>query len=192
MLHSIEYFHPEYIHKYPVIIFYDPHGTKMKNSTINYIKSCIKLRLIFEEIILFSLMTNPTETINTINHEKPTIHQRSIGYRFMCQFWSHTVFYHPLIKNNYDYIMRLDDDSYFLESFDYDLFRYVFENNLDYIYRALAWDIPMSRDLIILLPRYLRTYHNTCKSYCFPFQSYDAIYNNFFLTRVQFWHQPKN
>ncbi|CAF3465200.1 unnamed protein product [Rotaria sp. Silwood1] len=40
-----------------------------------------------------------------------------------------------------------------------------------------------------LLPQYLRTYHNNCKSYCFPFQSYNSIYNNCFLTRVQFWYQ---
>ncbi|CAF1122622.1 unnamed protein product [Rotaria sordida] len=188
MLHSIEYFFPQSIDKYPVIIFYDSHDNEIQSSTIDYIKSCVKLRLIFENIVLFTLMRNPIQTINIIKREIPTIYQRSIGYRFMCQFWSHTVFHHPLIKNNYDYIMRLDDDSYFLEPFDYDLFEYAYKNKLDYIYRALAWDIPMSGP-DYLLPRYLRTYHNNCKSYCFPFQSYDSIYNNFFLTRVQFWYQ---
>ena len=54
MLHSIEYFYPQSIDKYPVIIFYDPHGTDIEISTIDYIKSCIKLKLIFEKIILFS------------------------------------------------------------------------------------------------------------------------------------------
>jgi hypothetical protein len=190
MLHSIEYFFPQSINKYPVIIFYDPHDTPMQKSTIDYIKSCVKLTLIFETIVLSTLMKNPSTTIKIINNEVPTIHQRTIGYRLMCLFWSHTVFYHPLIKNNYDYIMRLDDDSYFSESFYYDLFQFVHENNLDYIYRSLAWDIPMSGP-DYLLPKILRTYHNNCKSDCFPFQLYDAIYNNFFLTRLQFWHQPK-
>jgi hypothetical protein len=72
-----------------VIIFY---GTDIQRSTL----------LIFEKIILFSLMQNPSETIEIINTQIPTIHQRPIGYRFMCQFWSHTVFHHPLIKTNYD------------------------------------------------------------------------------------------
>ncbi|CAF0898297.1 unnamed protein product [Rotaria sp. Silwood1] len=122
MLHSIEYFFPQSIDKYSIIIFYDSHGTEIRNSTLDYIKSCVKLRLIFQNIVLFTLIKNPTQTIDIINREVPTIFQRPIGS--------------------------------------------------DY-----------------LLPQYLRTYHNNCKSYCFPFQSYDSIYNNCFLTRVQFWYQ---
>ena len=190
MLHSIEHFYPQAIHKYPVVIFYDSHGTKIQISTINYIKTCVNLTLIFENIVLFNLIQNPTHTINEINLRAKATPQRPIGYRYMCQFWSHTVFHHPTIKNNYDYIMRLDDDSYLLEPLEYDLFEYANENNLDYIYRALAWDIPLAGP-DYLLPQYLRTYHNNCKSHCFPFQSYDSIYNNFFLTRIHFWHQRK-
>lgn len=190
MLHSIEYFYPESIGKYPMIIFYDPHGNEMQNFNIDYIKSCVKLKLIFQKIVLFKLIKNPTETIEKINQEKSRFHQRPINYRLMCLFWSHTVFYHPLIKNNYDYIMRLDDDSYFLEKFNFDLFQYIHENNLDYIYRAFSWDMPLAGP-DDLLPKYLNNYHKTCQSNCFPFHSYDSVYNNFFLTRLQFWYQTK-
>lgn len=188
MLHSVEYFYPQAIEKYPVVIFYDPHGAEIESFKMDYIRSCVKLKLIFQPIILLQLIQNPTETVNCIHRETPTYHQRPLGYRLMCLFWSHTVFYHPIIRTNYDYIMRLDDDSYLLERMTEDLFEYAHRKHLDYLYRALSWDIPLSGPEF-LLPKYLQTYHQTCRTFCFPFHSHQSIYNNFFLTRVQFWHQ---
>lgn len=190
MLHSIEYFYPQSINKYPVIIFYDSHGTNIRRSIIKNIKSCVKLNVTFQDITLFSLIENPSETIDTINRESSTVNQIPIGLRFASKFWSHTIFHHPLINNNYDYIMRLDDDSYFSEPLPYDLFDYAHRNNLDYIYRALILDTRMAGP-DYLLPQYLRSYYVNCISNCFPFHSYNSVYSNFFLTRVQFWHQKQ-
>jgi len=188
MLHSIEYFYPKAIGKYPVIIFYDPHGVDMRNFNQDHIKSCVKLKLIFQSIVLFNLIQNPSETINKINAEPKSYNQRTIGYRLMCLFWSHTVFHHEIIYKTYDYIMRLDDDSYLLETITDDLFEYIDRNHLDYVYRAMSWDIPLSGPEF-LLPRYLEIYQNTCRTLCLPFHSHMSIYNNFFLTRVAFWHK---
>ncbi|CAF0744924.1 unnamed protein product [Rotaria sp. Silwood1] len=44
---------------------------------------------------------------------------KPIGYCLMCQFWTYDVFYHPaIIQGNYDYLMRMDDDSYFISSYE--------------------------------------------------------------------------
>ena len=187
MLHSIEHFFPQAIDRYPVIIFYDPHGTRIRTSDIDHVRSCTRLRLIFERVILFDLISNRAETIDRISREVPSDDQRPIGYRFKCQFWSHTVFHHPAVKNNYHFIMRFDDDSSFLQPFSYDLFQYAFENRLDYVYRALEPN-DQAKGTNAFLRDQIETSRRTCKHFCFPFSSTQMLHTGFFISSLRIWY----
>ncbi|CAF1646011.1 unnamed protein product [Didymodactylos carnosus] len=83
--------------------------------------------------------------------------------------------------------MRMDDDSYFTESIKNDFFVEIHNQSLDYGFRAIVWDIKLAGSEI---PRILTSYRKQCIIDCFPFISHDAIYTNFFITRISFWHQP--
>jgi hypothetical protein len=105
---------------------------------------------------------------------------KSIGYRLMCRFWTYDVFYHPaILQNEYDYLMRMDDDSYFSDQIWEDLFLYMYKQKLDYIYRATYQE--KTPAMLPIVQRYLhkKTIDNKC------------IYNNFFVMRLKWFYESK-
>ncbi|CAF0857103.1 unnamed protein product [Adineta steineri] len=173
MIHSVIQFHSvqENFH-YPFLIFHDQGLTLSKRQ---YILSCTnytnkKINILF---ILLDYQTNAQISPNST--QRP-----SIGYRLMCRFWSYDVFYHPAIRNQqYDYLMRMDDDSYFLDKTKFDLFEYIHQQKLDYVYRSLYTDTCQA--LFSIEKKFTnRTVART-----------DCIYNNFFLIRLSWFYQSE-
>lgn len=65
----------------------------------------------------------------------------SIGYRHMCRFFAGAIFKEPLIKQ-YNYIWRLDTDSFILDPIYYNVFDKLISNNCIYGYINIQYDHP--------------------------------------------------
>jgi len=99
----------------------------------------------------------------------------------MCRFWTYDVFYHPaIVQGQYDYLMRMDDDSYFSDKISKDLFVYMENRKLDYIYRSTYFEPSPAMDPI------LKQHTNETVS------NVACIYNNFFIIRLKWFYQSKS
>lgn len=55
------------------------------------------------------------------------------------RFFSGLIFTHPALKN-FDYYLRLDDDSLFLCDIEYDLFKFMRKNHYKYAWIIYFWE----------------------------------------------------
>ena len=173
MIHSVLKFHSINSNRsYPFIIFHDHNFT---TSMRQHISSCILNSHKYAQI-LFALVDFQTsiQPSNTSPREKP------IGYRLMCRFWTYDIFHHPaIVQGRYDYVMRMDDDSYFFDEIREDLFAYMQMEELDYVYRATYMEsrVPMES----ILQRYIGDAQHDMR----------CIYNNFFIIRLKWYYESK-
>jgi hypothetical protein len=173
MIHSVTQFHSTSDgHPYPFLIFHDPSFT---SSMREQILSCV-LKNNSQINISFALIDFQTSVrpANGSRMDKP------MGYRLMCRFWTYDVFYHPaVIQGRYDYLMRMDDDSYFSDATTIDLFQYANIKNLDYIYRSRY------RESIERIEPILQRFLNSSP------QLLSCIYNNFFVIRLKWYYESE-
>tara|TARA_B000000477_G_scaffold124577_1_gene132809 strand:- start:2094 stop:3068 length:975 start_codon:yes stop_codon:yes gene_type:complete len=123
------------IYKYPIIILHEKdYDEKSKEEIKNGVRGDYKNLIKFKEID-----SSDFEIPTHIDKEKlikciecnPVPYWRNIRYRLMCYFW---------IKNfikyveNYDYVMRIDDDSIIEEKIKNDLFEII--KSKDHIYMS--------------------------------------------------------
>jgi hypothetical protein len=173
MIHSVNQFYPTsdgYV--YPFLIFHDQNFTSsMRQQILSCtLKSNKKIQISFA-LVDFQTLIQPSK-------ESPV--EKKIGYRLMCRFWTYDVFYHPaIVQGRYDYLMRMDDDSYFSSEVKKDLFLYMDSQKLDYIYRSTYWESRAPMEPI--LKRFLNetTIDNGC------------IYNNFCMIRLKWFYESK-
>ena len=169
MMNSIMRFYFQYQSvSYPFLIFHDENFTLSMREHINSSLTIIypNIRILFASVnFQTSIQPNPSSYI-----EKP------MSYRLMCRFWIHDVFYHPIIiQNQYDYLMRMDDDSSLFDSISDDLFEYMKRTRLDYFYRGKYKETDQTMNSIV--PPEYRT--DIC------------IYNNFFIIRLNWYYQSR-
>lgn len=115
---------------YPVVIGYED----LDPFTLDRIKSLIKSEVIFFKI-KFKIPDYPEEILNKIP-EKFKGHWDenaffSMGYRHMCRFFSGDIFNYDFFSN-VNYFLRLDCDSYFVDSIEYDIFDFVKTHDIIY------------------------------------------------------------
>ncbi|CAF3767872.1 unnamed protein product [Adineta steineri] len=173
MIHSIVKFHSTKNNTfYPLIIFHDINLTSVMRQ---YILSCT-IKNNTKMNISFALANFQTSS-QPANESRLA---KTIGYRIMCQFWTYDIFYHPAItEGHYDYLMRMDADSYFSDVTKKDLFVYIHRQKFDYIYRAEYWE-PIT-PMVPVLEHFL--YDTSDVSSC--------IYNNFFIIRLKWFYESK-
>ncbi|CAF2994985.1 unnamed protein product [Rotaria sp. Silwood2] len=173
MLNSLRLYFKN-IHYYTIYLFHEPTLTNEIKEQILYCSS--KLKIKFYEIY-FNI----------------TIPSNRSGYASMCQFWSYDIWFkYNYLQNQCDYVMRFDDDSYLINSTQYDLFEQFHKDQLDYAYRIIYRDNNglnfLQENLQIFLPKN-RTRRGCIQSLCTNLNGhygYDglAIYNNFFIIRL--------
>ncbi|CAF1329483.1 unnamed protein product [Adineta steineri] len=178
MLNSLQLYFKN-IHQYPIYLFHEPTLTNETKQQILYCAS--KLRINFYEIY-FNI----------------TIQSNRSGYASMCQFWSYDIWFkYNFLQNKCDYVMRFDDDSYLINSTQYDLFEYFHKNQYDYAYRSIYSDNNGLDFIQDNLRTFLPTNHtrrgcieSICTFLNGP-QGYDglAVYNNFFLMRLNLFYE---
>ncbi|CAF1164138.1 unnamed protein product [Adineta ricciae] len=173
MIHSVIKFHSTKTNLfYPIIIF---HEESLSFHLQQYIISCT-IRHNTQINISFARVDFRT----LIQPNNGSRLGKSTGYRMMCQFWTYDIFYHPaIIQGQYDYLMRMDADSYFSDRTGKDLFLYVDRQKLDYVYRA-TYSEPFT-PMEPLLQHFL--YDVTDVS--------DCIYNNFFIIRLKWFYESE-
>ncbi|CAF0942473.1 unnamed protein product [Adineta ricciae] len=173
MIHSVMHFHSIRPNtSYPFLIFHDHNFTsQMKQHIISCTTKYYKQINISFLLIDFTTSVRPTNTSQL---------DKSMGYRLMCRFWTYDVFYHPAVREGgYEYLMRMDDDSYFAGNTKEDLFVYMKRKNLDYGYRALY------SEPIKPLKRLLRQLFGKKPIII------NCIYNNFFLIRLKWYYESE-
>jgi hypothetical protein len=128
----------------------------------------------------------------------------SAGYRHMIRFF--TVGLWPIVaRQGYDYVMRLDADSYLLSPIRYNLFRFMHARGFEYGFRMAAWEDGLGTHgerFQTFVREYAMKYHITptwlldsCPETSRKLELYSrgacgspyAAYNNFFITKVSFW-----
>lgn len=67
-------------------------------------------------------------------------YQATLGYRHMCRWWAGTCFMHPVIQE-YDYILRLDSDSFILDRPEVDPIKHCADNKIYYGYLTKMEDV---------------------------------------------------
>ena len=67
--------------------------------------------------------------------------EKCLSYGGMCTFFAFDIFNY-LIEMGYDYYARLDDDSYIVTKINYNIFKYMEDNNLLYCYTMQKWEAP--------------------------------------------------
>jgi hypothetical protein len=172
MIHSVIRFHStNNNYKYPFIIFHDQNFTLTMRQQI---LSCV-LKNHTQVDISFALVDFQT----SVKPAGRSQLNKPIGYRLMCRFWTYDIFYHSaIIQGQYDYLMRMDADSYFSDATKKDLFLYMKRKELDYMYRSKYWEPSTPMDSILEL--------FSIKSRWFRL---DCIYNNFFIIRLKWYYE---
>lgn len=123
---------------------------------------------------------------------------RDLGYQSMCRLWSGRL-QHMSFLDDFDYYLRMDDDSLFLSHLQWDPFERINAQGLTYVYRRTAFDSWGIDELwSVSLP------HLDLERDNLPFasrvrrgggQSYDYFgeqpYNNFHISDLKFWRSPQ-
>ena len=137
---------------YPIVIFHQGYKEKEKRFLFQTYKNIIFQEMEFKE---------PKECNATKIEEwrKKKKHSRTYGYMSMCRYWATLIFAHPVLSN-FKNVMRLDDDSYFHNKLDVDVFTLL--NQHAYVYSLTNHDPYFSS----------RNY-----AYLFPFLYKNKVFN---------------
>ncbi len=174
---------------YPVIVFHEDFTDGLKEDIRKATRSNLQFEKIKFEIPDFLNREEIPEYIYVGEYEF------SIGYRHMCRFMSSLIFQHPAIKG-YDYLLRLDTDSFLLDKINYDIFRFMAEHNYIYGYIHIIKDEPDAVEgLWEVTKKYIED-NNIKPTFLHKFlqdgdwdRSY--YYTNFEISRIDFWRSDE-
>ena len=104
--------------EYPVIIFHEDFTREIED----YIRQDSKSEIIFQKIEFKIPDFLDKNTIPVEYQLDKDCSVFDIGYRHMCRFFSNRIFHHAALKG-FDWIWRLDTDTFILCPISYDVFR---------------------------------------------------------------------
>ena len=137
----------------------------------------------------------------------------SVGYRHMIRFFTLGI-WETIHDLGYEYVMRLDEDSYIWSPINYNIFEMMQAQQLDYVYRMASWErgngmrnmdgfhavirrFAQQRGVDVgwlsgpcAIPALAANNHTSYFSMDWCGNMY-AIYNNFFASSISFWRQSK-
>lgn len=121
-----------------IILFHEPSFDSQYRGKVRSVKNGT---IIFQEIV-FTLPDYPAEIRNKIPefYPHPTFHDHHgfpVGYRHMCDFFSGSIYDHPVLQQ-YEYYLRLDTDSFILSRVRYDMFKWMKRHKCEYAFIAPA------------------------------------------------------
>lgn len=136
-----KYFNAKY--QYPVIIFHEgDYDNEAQQDIITSIRGSCRDLISFQ-----ALDPKDFKVPACIDQQKldrclaikphPTPYWRNERYRLMCRWW---LMEFPKYVKSYDYVMRLDDDSFIEEPIKYDLFEWAQKKDLNYASNFLHID----------------------------------------------------
>ena len=120
----------------------------------------------------------------------------TMGYRHMCRFFSGMIFRQPVICK-YDWFWRLDTDSFLLEKINYDVFKFMDDNNFEYGYNRTRLDHPgVVGGLAEATKKYLDD-NNITPYFLHKYMDDNGLWyrhmygTNFEISKVSFWQQKE-
>jgi alpha 1,2-mannosyltransferase len=128
-------------YKYPVIILHEgDYDNNSKNEILLSIRGDCKDVVKFQELNKYDFKI--PEHINILKMEKcinvePVPYWRNDKYRIMCNFWVKHFFNYC---KEYDYVMRIDDDSIIEEPITEDMFQIMHDKDMNYISNIVHLD----------------------------------------------------
>tara|TARA_Y100000389_G_scaffold133285_1_gene130799 strand:+ start:3531 stop:4499 length:969 start_codon:yes stop_codon:yes gene_type:complete len=129
------------VYKYPVIILHErDYDERSKNEIKMSIRSECRNLIKFQELDSCDFVVPEHIDIDKMNkciEVAPVPYWRNKNYRIMCYFWIKHFFKYC---KDYDYVMRLDDDSIIEEKINADLFDLMEKKDLNYVSNLLHID----------------------------------------------------
>lgn len=174
---------------YPVIIFHEDFNERLMENIRKATRSKLQFEKVKFEIPSFLSREEVPEFIFVDGFEF------SIGFRHMCRFFSGLIFQHPALKD-YDYLWRLDADSFILGKIDYDLFQFMQEYNYIYGYIHILKEHPDAvKGFWDIVKKYIQE-NNIQPTFLNKF-TIDGIwdrsyyYANFEISKLDFWRSEE-
>jgi len=171
---------------YPVIIFHEDFSDNLMENIRKSTHSKLQFAKVIFEIPDFLNKEEIPEFVFVDGSEFP------IGFRHMCRFFSGLIFQQHILKD-YDYLWRLDTDSFLLDKIDYDMFQFMHENNYVYGYIHILKEEPdAAKGFWDLVQKYIK--ENNIKPTFLNKFTIDGIwdrsyyYANFEISKLDFWH----
>jgi alpha 1,2-mannosyltransferase len=128
-------------YKYPVIILHEgDYNEKVKNEIIMGVRSDYRYLVQFKQIDEddFCIPSHiDIDKMNSIIDLQVVPYWRNQKYRSMCYFWLKNFYKYT---KNYDYVMRIDDDSIIEEQIVYDLFELMRDKDFIYLSNIIHLD----------------------------------------------------
>ena len=189
------------VYKHDIIIFYDDKYPFLEEDQINIRKDRNEIKFINIPKELWCPPASSMEIIKNPDIKNWCCPNMPIGYRNMIR-WFGIHIYTFLHNLGYEWYLRLDDDSFIYSEINYDLFKFMIENNYLYGFRVYSNDnICVSNGLIEFCKMYCDNNNiglGFMSKYSYENNSYNTskynilgYYNNFHITAVSFWIQPK-
>ncbi|MFZ3060709.1 MAG: hypothetical protein WA102_13365 [Candidatus Methanoperedens sp.] len=170
---------------YPVIIFHEDFNENLMEEIRKATRSNLKFEKVEFKVPDFLKKEDIPEFIYVDGFEF------SMGYRHMCRFFSGLIYQNPALKD-YDYYWRLDTDSFLLDKVDYDVFRFMQENNYIYGHIHTGIDNPaVVSGLWNITEKYIEEY-NIQPTFLLKFTSggiwdMTVFGTNFEISKMDFW-----
>ena len=182
--------------KHDIIVFYD---SKFPFTESDIRDICKNRKEIKFQLIPDELWCPPEceEIKNNPNPKKWVDPKFPVGYRNMTR-WYGILIYKYLTDLGYEWYMRMDDDSLLHSRIEYDLFKFMYDNNYEYGFRSYCNDhISVSKGLIEFCKNYCDN-NNIRPTFLNRYGLYKTIsttskhnilgyYNNFLITKLSFW-----
>lgn len=181
-----------YLPNYPIIIFYENYDKKK----IFEIKRIIgeKTSVLFIKVD-FKKYKNKKNLEQWVKKQKSFVEGRPVGYRMMCRFFSGILQNHPTL-DNFDYYIRMDDDSFFIEPKGLDVDKLIKKYDFDYLYRSVWTDHKEKEKIWEFTKNYAKKNNLSLDGFkkLSLFNSKKefngrSAYNNFHISKISFWRR---
>ena len=163
-------------YQYPVIIFHESN----LEASLEKIRRFTNSTVYFQEISF----TMPGFLTNNVTFNIPCLSK--VSYRQMCRFHAKEIYEHPIIQG-FDYLFRLDDDSFITRPIHYDVFGFMRTGDTDYGFIWSHYDaMSCTKGLWEATEHFINT--TGIKPYFFhKWKRPHIYYNNFEISRTAIW-----
>ena len=164
---------------YPIIIF---HESDWNMSLTGKVRANTKDKIFFQEVHfeIPHFLRRPVPQF--VGH----IYHYSIDYRHMCRFHAKTVYEQPIIQG-FDYLFRLDDDSFIQSPINYDIFLKMKQNKLIYGYHDIKPDDKIYVKGLWEATDHFILSHKIKPQFFYEWPYHKVYYTNFEISRLDFW-----
>lgn len=181
----------DYLPNYPILVFHED----FIKEDLEGIRRAAKDRKVKFIKIDFKHYKGHDNLNEWMKKQKGFVEGRPAGYRMMCRFFSGVMQNHPALTP-YNYYVRMDHDSFFIEPKALDIEECAKKYNFDYLYRSVWTDHKEKEGIWAFTKKY-------AKQNSLSLDGFRALkmlnlrgefngrapYNNFHISKISFWRR---